>query len=62
MNAKRQKGIGLGLVICKMIVEAQRGKIWVESEDGKGATFNFTLPFDISSNQEEEDYFLAPNR
>lgn len=41
---KQDSGLGLGLAICKGIVEAQDGKIWVESKLGKGTTFYFTVP------------------
>jgi signal transduction histidine kinase len=43
---KNTSGMGLGLAIAKRLIQAHRGKIWVESEDQRGSTFAFLLPMD----------------
>lgn len=49
-------GTGLGLAIAREMIEAHGGKIWAESDEGKGTTVFFTLPYDTQIFDEDGEW------
>ena len=55
-------GSGIGLALCKAIIDDHGGRIWVESEPGNGAAFYFTLPKTLRAKTPRAKSCCRPNR